>query len=269
MKIVKVWGDVLSRVFCLAFGIFLLQPVAARAALEQSFEVLQIGTTTYRNVTVTTKSKNYVFLLHSNGMTNIKVSDLSVDERAKLGYEIPQAAHVNTNSPAEWARQTLTKIEVPQVKQLESGLATWYQNGPASKIALPPLTRNFLVMICAGILGLYLFHCYCCLLICRKSGSEPGALVWLPLLQVLPMLKAAGMSPLWFLVCLVPGLNLMAQILWCIKITQARRKSALVAFLLIFPISSPFAALYLAFSGGSGSRKNDSRRIEIMTLEAA
>jgi len=269
MKIVKVWGDVLSRVLCVALGILFLQPVAARAALEQSFDVLQIGTTTYRNVTVTTKSKNYVFLLHSTGMTNIKVSDLSVEERAKLGYEVQPAPQASTNSPAAWARQTLTKIEVPQVKQLESGLATWYQNGPASKIALPPLTRNSLLMICAGILGLYLFHCYCCMLICRKSGSEPGALVWLPLLQALPMLKAAGMSRLWFLACLVPGLNLIAQILWCIKITKARGKSAFVAFLLIFPISSPFAAWYLAFSGGSGSRKNNSRRIEIMTLEAA
>jgi hypothetical protein len=41
-----------------------------------------------------------------------------------------------------------------------------------------------------------------------------------------------------------------------------------VAFFLIFPLSSPLAAAYLAFSGGK-KRKNDDRRIEIMTLEAA
>jgi hypothetical protein len=67
---------------------------------------------------------------------------------------------------------------------------------------------------------------------------------------------------------LVPGLNLVAQVLWCVKITQARGKTWLVALLLIVPLSSPFAALYLAFSGGRHARKDD-RRVEIMTLEAA
>jgi len=268
MKFVKVSGDVLSHLFCLGLGIFLLYPLALQAALEQSFDVLQIGTTTYRNVTVTTKSKNYVFLLHSQGMTNIKVSDLSADERTKLGYEIAPSPQTNTNIAAAWARQTLTKIEVPQVKQLETGLARWVQSLPASKLALPPMTGNTLLILGAGLLGLYLLHCYCCMLICRKSGAEPGVLVWLPLLQLLPLLKAARMSPFWFLAFLVPGLNLLAQVLWCIKITQARGKSFWVAFLLIFPLSSPFAALYLAFSG-SGSARKERRRIEIMTLEAA
>ena len=46
----------------------------------------------------------------------------------------------------------------------------------------------------------------------------------------------------------VPLLNVVAQILWCFKITEARGKSVWVAVLLIVPGPSLFAFLYLAFS---------------------
>lgn len=76
------------------------------------------------------------------------------------------------------------------------------------------------------------------------------------------------MSPWWFVGFLVPGVNLIAQVLWCVNITRARGKALIVALLLIFPLSSPFAALFLAFSGGNQERK-EPRRVAIMTLEAA
>src|SRR5579859_1824684 len=115
MKAAKVLDRMARALLGIALGVWLVCPVTAGAALEESFDVLQVGTTTYRNVTVTTKNKNYVFILHSKGMTNIKVADLSSDLRTKLGYEDPAAAHVKTNSPALWAKQTLAKLEVPQV----------------------------------------------------------------------------------------------------------------------------------------------------------
>ena len=37
-------------------------PESSQAAIEETFAVLQIGTRTYRNVTVTTKAKNYIFI---------------------------------------------------------------------------------------------------------------------------------------------------------------------------------------------------------------
>src|SRR5215468_3790538 len=61
-------------------------PLGANGQAEDRFPVLTIGTITYTNVTVTTKSKNYVMLLHSTGMANIKVSELSPDARQTLGY---------------------------------------------------------------------------------------------------------------------------------------------------------------------------------------
>jgi hypothetical protein len=259
----------LSWLPCLALVAFLFCPQDSKAGVEQTFDLLKIGATTYRNVTVTTKSKDYIFILHSTGMTNLKVGDLPSDIRMRLGYADPAAALVKTNAPAVWAQQTLSKIGLPQAKELEQQLMGWSPGGPAGiGRDIQELDPKVLLLAVAMLLALYLFHSYCCLLICAKAGSPPGALVWVPLLQLFPLLKAAAMPLWWFLVFLIPGLNVIAQIVLCIKLTQARRKTFLVALLLIFPLSSPFAAAYLAFSGGR-SRKREDRRIEIMTLETA
>jgi hypothetical protein len=251
------------------FLLVLLFPFLAHAVLEQSFEALQIGTTTYRNVTVTTKNKNYVFILHSQGMTNLKVADLSPELRTKLGYEDPNAPKANTNAATAWARQTFSKLDVPQVKVVGERLSGLLHGALPMPAQIPSFSRNQLLEIAGGLIALYLLHCYCCLLICQKAGATPGFLIWIPLLQLFPLLKAAGMPPVWFLGFLVPGVNLIAHIVWCVKISAARGKSLFVGLLLIFPLSSPFAALYLAFSGSPRSSGKQRRRVEIMTLETA
>src|SRR5258708_17464029 len=78
----------LKTLLCLGGGMaaWLAHPRSALAANEETFDVLQIGTRTYKNVTVTTKAKNYVFILHSTGMANVNVTDLTPALREKLGY---------------------------------------------------------------------------------------------------------------------------------------------------------------------------------------
>jgi hypothetical protein len=269
MKNTNFLGVVLSGLIRASLMALLFAPIGASAALEQTFDVLQIGTTTYRNVTVTTKSKNYVFILHSNGMTNIKVADLPPDLLTKLGYEDPAAPKTKPNPPVVWAKQTLSKMEAPQLKRIQEQLeGLLHQGSKGMPFRLPELSQNVLIIAASALLGLFLLHSYCCMLICKKVGIKPGVLVWLPLLQLFPLLRAAAMSPWWFAGFLIPVFNLVAQVVWFIKITQARGKGPWVALLLIFPLSSPFAMLYLAFSGGR-NRKKDTRRVEIMTLETA
>jgi len=125
-------------------------------------------------------------------------------------------------------------------------------------------------MVIAGsiLLIAYLFHCYCCMLICEKTGKEPGLLIWLPLLQAIPMLRAASMSAWWFITLFLPGLNVVGHVLWCVKIVQARHKTVPLLILLLIPITNIFAFLYLAFSEGV-PRKKDEHHVEIMTLETA
>ena len=44
------------------------------------------------------------------------------------------------------------------------------------------------------------------------------------------------------------GINLLAQLMWCVRIVEARGKGPLLVLWLVLPFTSPFAFLYLAFS---------------------
>lgn len=237
---------------------------------EEAFDQLQIGTQTYKNVTVTTKSKNYIFILHSAGMTSVRVAALPEDVRTKLGYA-DLTEQPKTNAPGVWAKATLSKLQTPQLKGVEQRLAsTWHEELSLALSKLPPITPKFIAMVSGVALALFFFFSYCCMLICQKAGCNPGLLIFVPLLQALPLLRAAQMSRWWFLPLMVPGINLIPHLVWLVKIVRARHKSGWLAVWLVFPVTSFLAFLYLAFSSGRPPEpKRPQRRVEIMTLETA
>ena len=54
-----------------------------------------------------------------------------------------------------------------------------------------------LVALCIG-LAFYLFYCVCYKRICEKCGVAPGVLVWIPIVQLVPLLQVAKM-PVWMI----------------------------------------------------------------------
>src|SRR5215472_12587656 len=108
MKKLRTGCSIWSVGLALAVTAAVLADLPASALPEETFSLLEVGSHTYRNVTVTTKSKNYIFILHSSGMTNIKVSELPADISEKLGYAaaVPK---VQTNNATVWAKQTMAK----------------------------------------------------------------------------------------------------------------------------------------------------------------
>src|SRR6266404_7485098 len=116
MNILKVCGGFVGRCGWLALAAGLMRPTGAAAAVEETFDVLQIGARTYTNVTVTTKTKNYIFLMHASGLTNFKVADLPADLRAKLGYN--DNGRAETSAAGKWVPKNLLKTGLPQIKQL-------------------------------------------------------------------------------------------------------------------------------------------------------
>lgn len=251
-----------------ALAAVLFQAVNAAAAGEQSFPVLEIGALSYTNVTVTTKAADYIFILHSAGMANIKVKDLPSEVRAQLGYASSEKPRSSATNAAAWARQTVAKLEVPQVKEMEKQLQTaWRAYIPTRLPKLAPASPRMVVVLAAAAFLLYVFYCYCCLLICAKTGKDAGILIWLPLFQTIPLFRAAGMSGWWFLSIFVPGLNVIAYILWSFKIAKARDKGVLVGVLLLLPPFTILAFLYLALSNGAPAKQE--KIVDIMTWEAA
>jgi len=259
-----------GRVIRVTLAGWLIFVSGAMAAVEEKFAVLQIGARTYTNVTVTTKAKNYLFIVHDGGMTSVKPAELSLEMQQQLGYAPAGGAKSATNTAAAWAKREIAKINVPQIKELEKQFDQKWGGKRQLGLSVTSLLGSKVILIVLGIaLLVYLFHCYCCMLICQKTGNPPGILVWLPVLQLFPLLRAAGMSGWWFLAYCVPLLNLVAGILWCFNIAKARGKSAWIGVFLLLPITNLFAFLYLAFSNGAAAEEDEQPETRIMTLEAA
>jgi hypothetical protein len=239
------------------------------AAQELTFDVLQTGAQTYKNVTVTSKAKSYIFIKHSAGLASIKVSELSNDALQKLGYIT--APKPQTNSAALWARKAVEKMDTSRLKNFEANLLQkWGGSKFISKLHPSAANPGLIVVGMVIMLAAYLFYCYCCRLVCQKVGTEPGALVWLPLLKVFPMLRAASMPAWWFVALFIPGVNLLGYVVWCSKIVEARGKTALLLVLLLLPVFNVFAFLYLAFSEGATDKTAPAEpKLELMTLEIA
>src|SRR6266404_5763986 len=139
MKMSRIGDHVAWLGLFLMLATLLALPRTSSAATEDRFNVLQIGTHTYQNVTVTTKAKNYIFILHSAGMTNLKVAELPDELLEKLGYAAASAPKVQTNAAAVWARQAVAKIETPQVKQMQTQVLQAWQGTFQSVISrMPP-----------------------------------------------------------------------------------------------------------------------------------
>jgi hypothetical protein len=97
-------------------------------------------------------------------------------------------------------------------------------------------------------LGFYLFFCYCCKRICEKTGHNPGVLIWIPIVNILPLLRVAGMAEWMILLFFVPLVNLVIAIMMWVKICQARGKSPWLVIMIFIPLLNLIFIPYLAFS---------------------
>jgi hypothetical protein len=261
--------------FCLLF-VLLSLPLAASAGeitfgqKETVIPLLQTRTGAYTNVTVTKKTREWVFILHSMGVCNVKVSDLSPEARLKLGYDShpgpDNVVEAKTLDAKPQATSPLRRFKLEDVRRLA---AEWRTNGKEKAAELQTMMNGNpqIVFTVAGILGaVYIFVSICFWFICRKTHSAPGPLVWVPVLQLIPLLRAANMPRVWFFAYFIPVLNIIALIVWSVKIVKTRGKSPWVAFLLILPPTSFFAFLYLAFSRSAPVKISAP---EILSLETA
>src|SRR5262249_15096048 len=55
------------------------------------------------------------------------------------------------------------------------------------------LAQGLALLFLGFVVGVYVFTCHCFRKICQKTGEEPGILIWIPLAQFIPLLRAAQM----------------------------------------------------------------------------
>jgi hypothetical protein len=240
---------------------------------EQTFPVLQTKTGAYTNVTVTKKTKDWIFIIHSAGVCNLKAADLPTDVRIALGYEAPPKAPgtdgvttAETSAAESASASKLPHINFAGVKQFA---VDWRQNRREKQSEIKNFITTHVTEVCAflGILlALHLIDSAIFWMICRKTHNAPGLLVWLPILQLIPLLRAANMPRAWFFAFFVPVINLIALVVFSIKIVKSRGKAFWVSVLLLLPPTSGLAMLYLAFSSSAPVEISHN---EVLSLETA
>lgn len=275
MKSAENYRSYLGRLLWLLFVLLSTSALAKPGEMkmgadtENTFPVLQTRTATYTNVTVTKKTKEWIFILHSAGVCNVKVSDLPEDALISLGYEKPpdpKAEAAAKSSSTNQVLAQLTHIKLDEVKQFANG---WRHDSKAQMAQVQAFaTANpTAISIALGIVGgVYIFVSVCFWCICRKTHIAPGPLVWVPFLQLIPLLRAANMPRVWFFAYFLPIINIIPIIVLAIKIVKSRGKSPWVAFLLLLPPTSLFAFLYLALSSSAPVEIESN---EIIALETA
>ncbi|MBP9900437.1 MAG: DUF5684 domain-containing protein [Verrucomicrobiota bacterium] len=221
--------------------------VAHLPAAEIELATLKSGTDVFTNVTVYAQTETDLFIKHARGFGNIKIStlDSATLRLLKPGGESSEAETAGAN-PGKMAAA---------LASVKGKLAEAHLEAPSEAEVLDLISRvrpspNLLLGILAGALFLYLLFCACMKLICQNAGSKAGLLIWIPVLQMFPLLRAAKMSAWWFVAFLIPFVGVVAHIVWCVKISKACGKGALVTVMLILPGTNVLALLYLALAKG-------------------
>jgi len=214
--------------------LLLFTPTATVA--DEPIAELRTRTATYTNVTVTRSDGTNIYIMHAGGMTNVKLDELAPDVRQSLGYAVATSAKDQASAPdiRHQGGERTPFIEVEFTK------------GVNLLVGDREIRLGYSIL--AGMAVGYLLFCCCSFLLCKKTGNEPGILIWFPVLQLFPLLRAAGMSGWWFLACFIPVLNLVAWMGWCVNIVITLRKSLWWALLLIMPVTNVIAFLYLALA---------------------
>jgi len=94
----------------------------------------------------------------------------------------------------------------------------------------------------------YVFFCICAKRICLKARVDPGVLIWIPILQLIPMFQAAKLNPLWIIGLIVPILNIVVAVMLWWKLCEALGKPGVLGLLMLIPLLNIGLIVYLAFA---------------------
>jgi hypothetical protein len=95
----------------------------------------------------------------------------------------------------------------------------------------------------------YLYFSYSLYVIAQKTGNEANAwMAWIPIVNAFLMLQIAGEPMWWFILLLIPIVNIVIAIIVWMKIAEARNKPDWWGLLLLVPFVNIIVPGYLAFS---------------------
>lgn len=118
---------------------------------------------------------------------------------------------------------------------------SYQQMEPAAAAAIGII--YFIIMVVG-----YIYFAICLMKIAKKTNTENGWFAWIPILNVFLMLMIAKRPLWWFILMLIPIVNLIIGIIVWMAIAEARGKPNWIGILMLVPFLNIIILGYLAFS---------------------
>ncbi len=116
--------------------------------------------------------------------------------------------------------------------------------GAGTFAALGAMMRVFLLFFAA----IYVYMSLALQTIAKKTNTPNGWMAWIPIVNVFLMLNIAKKPLWWFILCLVPLVNIVILIMVWMAIAEARQKPNWWGILMIVPLVNFIVPGYLAWS---------------------
>ena len=100
------------------------------------------------------------------------------------------------------------------------------------------------------LFGLYIYLALCLQFLAKKTNTPNGWLAWIPIADIFLMLQISQKPLWWFLLFLIPIVNIVIGIIIWMKIAERVGKPNWIGVLSIVPVIGIAIPGYLAFSGG-------------------
>ena len=106
-----------------------------------------------------------------------------------------------------------------------------------------------IMMLVMGVvfLAVHLFMSFCMKKVCEKVGKDPGIMIWIPIVQLLPIMEVAGMQTWMIVLAILPIANIVFAIMLILGLAKARNKNPGLVFAIAIFCGIAFWP-YMAFS---------------------
>lgn len=131
------------------------------------------------------------------------------------------------------------------VTLLFSGIVFAQDDHRAAAIAM---ASGILFFVLIFALAMYVYIALALQTIAQKTNTENPWLAWIPIINIVLMLNIAKKPVWWFLLFLIPLVNIVIAIIVWMGIAEARNKPNWWGILMIVPVANLIVPGYLAWS---------------------
>ena len=142
------------------------------------------------------------------------------------------------HSPVKWATTLALTL-------LSAGGTFAQDDHPAAAIAAASGMFIFILLFVAAI---YVYMALAIQTIAQKTNTENPWLAWIPIVNIVLLLNIAKKPIWWFLLFLIPLVNIVITIIVWMAVAEARNKPNWWGILIIVPVANLIVPAYLAWS---------------------